>query len=141
MRLKSQSKVEPRTETPYPNETLIASGISIKGKIEGTDKVRISGQFEGSIQCKSTVSIEERGKVKGRIDAGSVVVAGEIDGDIDSTGRVDIQSQGRINGNIKAAHFTLSPKSVFDGQATIPRKAIEFLILSQNGRIRKLSDV
>ena len=43
--------------------------------------------------------------------------------------------------NIKTAHFTLAPESVFDGQATIPRKAIELLILSRNGKIRKLSDV
>ena len=125
-----KNRIKETTENPAAKETVIASGLRIKGKINGTDKVRISGQFEGSIQCQSTVSIEEKGKVRGQIDARSVVVAGEINGDIASTGRVDIQSEGRIIGNVKASHFTLTPKSVFDGHATIPRSAIEFLIIN-----------
>ncbi len=130
-------------ETPSVDttETLIASGIQIKGKINGKDKVRISGYFEGNLQCDSMVSIEKKGRVNGTIDARRVVVEGEINGDIESAGHVDIKPEGRLIGNVKDTNFTLAPKSVFDGQATIPRKALEMLILSHNGSVRKISNV
>lgn len=131
---KKQKQIEPRDECPEPAETLIASGIRIKGKIACRDKVRIAGYFEGSILCDSIVSIEKNGRVDGRIGARSVVVAGEINGDIRSTGQVDLKSEGRLLGNVKAANFTLTPRSVFTGRATIPRKAVELLILSSKDR-------
>jgi len=126
---KKQIQVEHQTQNPEITETLIASGIKIKGKIAGKDKVRIAGYFEGSIQCDSIVSVEKNGCVKGTVGAGSVVVAGEINGDIESTGQVDIKSEGRLIGNVKAANFSLTPRSVFTGQVTIPRKALELLII------------
>ena len=143
MIFKKKREVEPPAETKAidTTETLIASGIRIKGKIDGKDKVRISGYFEGSLQCDSMVSVEKKGRVNGTIDARSVVVEGEINGDIESVGQVDIKPEGRLIGNVKAANFTLAPKSVFDGQATIPRKALEMLILSHNGSVRKISNV
>jgi cytoskeletal protein CcmA (bactofilin family) len=119
-------------------ETLIASGIQIKGKIDGKDKVRISGYFEGNLRCDSMVSIEKKGRVNGTIGARKVVVEGEINGDIKSTGHVDIKPEGRLIGNVKAANFTLAPKSVFDGQATIPRKALKWLILGHKGYLKKI---
>jgi len=140
MIFKKKREVEQSVDNTSVNtaETLIASGIQIKGKIDGKDKVRISGYFEGSLQCDSMVSIEKKGKVNGTIDARSVVVEGEINGDIESAGQVDIKPEGRLIGNVKAANFTLAPKSVFDGQATIPRKALKLLILSHKGYLRKI---
>ena len=138
MHLKKRRDVEHPVATQDHTETLIAPGIHIKGKIDGQDKVRIAGHFEGSILCESMVSIEKKGKVKGTIDARSIIIEGEINGNIDSAEQVDIKPEGRLIGNVKAANFTLAPKSVFDGQATIPRKAIEMLILSRNGRVKKL---
>jgi cytoskeletal protein CcmA (bactofilin family) len=129
------------TTSADTTETLIASGIQIKGKIDGKDKVRISGYFEGNLQCDSMVSIEKKGRVNGTIGARKVVVEGEINGDIKSAGHVDIKPEGRLIGNVKATNFTLAPKSVFDGQATIPRKALKLLILSQNGSVRKMSNI
>jgi cytoskeletal protein CcmA (bactofilin family) len=131
---KKQNQIEPKIENPDRAETLIASGIRIKGKIAGRDKVRIAGYFEGSILCDSIVSVEKNGRVDGRLGARKVVVAGEINGDIRSTGQVDLKSEGRLLGNVKAANFTLTPKSIFTGQATIPRKAVELLILSSKDR-------
>ena len=119
-------------------ETVIASGIQIKGKIDGKDKVRISGYFEGNLRCDSMVSIEKNGRVNGTIGARKVVVEGELNGEIKSAGHVDIQPEGRLIGNVKAANFTMAPKSVFDGQATIPRKAIKWLILGQKGYLKKI---
>ena len=141
MIFKKKREVEHSIDTASADttETLIASGIQIKGKIDGKDKVRISGYFEGSLQCDSMVSIEKKGKVNGTIDARSVIVEGEINGDIASADQVDIKPEGRLIGNVRAANFTLAPKSVFDGQATIPRKAVELLILSRNGSLKKIS--
>ena len=127
-------------ETPAVDntETLIASGLQIKGKIDGKDTIRISGYLEGSLRCESMVSIEKEGRVNGMIGARKVVVEGELNGEVKSAGHVDIQPEGRLIGNVKAANFTLAPKSVFDGQATIPRKAIKWLILGHKGYLKKI---
>ncbi|MEE9568421.1 MAG: polymer-forming cytoskeletal protein, partial [Candidatus Binatia bacterium] len=63
-------------------ESLIASGLTIEGKIEGTGHVRIAGRFKGEVSVKSDLTIERGAHISGEIRAENIVVRGEVDGNI-----------------------------------------------------------
>jgi cytoskeletal protein CcmA (bactofilin family) len=104
--------------------SVIAPDTSFSGTLTGQDTVRISGRFEGIIDCKRLLWVEQGGRVKGTIVAKRVINEGEIVGDILSAEQVEIRSDGRMIGNIHAVKITVAQGSHFDGEARMIRDGI-----------------
>jgi len=89
-------------------ESLIASGLTIEGKINGNGHVRVAGRFKGDIQVEGNLHIDAGAKVEGQVKASEVIVSGELQGNIDSAKRVELQQGGTINGDVKAGSLTVA---------------------------------
>jgi cytoskeletal protein CcmA (bactofilin family) len=89
-------------------ESLIASGLTIEGKINGNGHVRVAGKFKGDIQVEGNLHIDSGAKVEGQVKASEVIVSGELQGNIESAKRVELQQGGTINGDVKAGSFTVA---------------------------------
>lgn len=127
----SRSDVTPRAEpspfaasapTPTPaesarRESLIASDLSIEGKIEGAGSVRIAGRFNGDVNVQGDLTIESGAKLTGAVRADKVVIAGELEGNIEAASRVELQQSGAITGDVKAGSFTVAAGARMRGQA------------------------
>ena len=50
-------------------ESLLAAGLTIEGKIEGTGHVRIAGNFKGDVNVQGNLTIESGAKVTGGVRA------------------------------------------------------------------------
>jgi len=122
--------VAPKSETtPYAplsrapetsgvrKESLIASDITIEGKIEGSGSVRIAGVFKGDVNVQGDLMIESGAKVTGSVRADKVIVAGELEGNIDGASRVDLQQGGAIVGDVKAGSLTVAAGARMRGNA------------------------
>lgn len=97
-------------------ESLIAAGLTIEGKIEGTGHIRIAGRFKGDVHVQGNVTIEAGAKVTGGVRAGTVVIGGELEGNIDDANRVELLETGILNGNLKAGALTVAAGSRMRGQ-------------------------
>ncbi|MBM4186254.1 MAG: polymer-forming cytoskeletal protein [Gemmatimonadetes bacterium] len=97
-------------------ESVIASGITIEGKIEGSGHIRIAGKFQGDVHVKGNVTIETGAKVIGGVRAAAVVIAGELEGNVDEASRVELLDTGVLNGNLKAGSLTVAAGSKMRGQ-------------------------
>jgi len=97
-------------------ESLIASGLTIEGKIEGVGHVRIAGNFQGDVNVKGDLTIETGAKLTGGVRASAVVIGGELEGNIDSASRVELLDSGVLNGNLKAGSLTVAAGSRMRGQ-------------------------
>lgn len=97
-------------------ESLIASDISIEGKIEGAGHIRIAGRFKGDVHVQGDLTIEQGAKVNGGVRARKVIVAGELEGNIDSAQRVELLESGVIQGDIKAGTVIVASGSRMRGQ-------------------------
>jgi cytoskeletal protein CcmA (bactofilin family) len=82
-------------------ESVVASDITITGKIVGAGHVRIAGKFEGDVHIEGDLTIEKGAKLTGSIRAESVAISGEVEGNIDSAKKVTVA--GELEGNIEAA--------------------------------------
>ena len=102
--------------------TVIASNTRFTGKIKVEDTLRISGYFEGEIDCKRMVWVDKTGRIEGTVNARRVIIEGEINGKIESANHVELRSNGRMIGDINAGKITVAQGCFFDGHARILRK-------------------
>jgi cytoskeletal protein CcmA (bactofilin family) len=98
-------------------ESLLASGLTIEGKIEGAGHVRIAGNFKGDVHVQGNLTIEPGAKVTGGVRAHTVVVGGELEGNIDAASRVELLQTGVLNGDLKAGSLTVAAGSRMRGRA------------------------
>lgn len=99
------------------SESVIAAGITIEGKIEGSGHVRVAGNFKGDIHVEGDLTIESGAKVTGGVRAQTVTIAGELNGNIEAASRVDLRETGVLNGDLKAGSLTVAAGSRMRGQA------------------------
>jgi cytoskeletal protein CcmA (bactofilin family) len=104
---------ETRTDA---KESLIASDITIEGKIEGTGHVRIAGKFKGDVNVQGDLTIEKDAKLNGSVRAKKITVAGELEGNIDAASQVELQQSGVLIGDLKAGSLTVAAGSRMRGQ-------------------------
>lgn len=97
-------------------ESLIASGLTIEGKIEGTGHVRIAGNFKGDVQVQGNLTIEPGAHLTGGVRANTVVIGGELEGNIDAATRVELLQTGVLNGDLKAGSLTVAAGSRMRGR-------------------------
>ncbi len=106
---------------PEPNtasnakESLIASDLTIEGKIEGTGHVRIAGKFKGDVNVQGDLSIERGAKLNGSVRAKKVTVAGELEGNVESAQRVELLDTAVLIGDLKAGTLTVAAGSKIRG--------------------------
>jgi cytoskeletal protein CcmA (bactofilin family) len=116
---------EPAAATPAParpaareiKESLIASDLTIEGKIEGTGHVRIAGKFKGDVNVQGDLTIEQGAKLSGGVKANKVVIAGELEGNIEAARQVELLASGALTGDVKCGTMTVASGARMRGQA------------------------
>jgi cytoskeletal protein CcmA (bactofilin family) len=96
-------------------ETVIAAGLTIDGKIEGTGHVRMAGRFKGDVNVDGDLTIEPGAKITGSVRASTVTIGGELEGNIDGAARVELLASGIRNGDLKAGSLTVAGGSRMRG--------------------------
>ena len=97
-------------------ESVIANGLTIEGKIEGSGNVRIAGRFQGDVHVQGNLTIDAGAKVTGGVRANVVVIGGELEGNVDAASRVELLESGVLNGNLKVGSLTVAAGSRMRGQ-------------------------
>jgi cytoskeletal protein CcmA (bactofilin family) len=97
-------------------ESVIASDLTIEGKIVGSGHVRIAGRFKGDVQVDGNVTLDTGAHLEGLVKASVVVVGGELIGNIDNAKRVELLEGGVITGDVKAGSLTVAAGSRMRGQ-------------------------
>src|SRR3569833_276674 len=97
-------------------ESVIASDLTIEGKIVGSGHVRIAGRFKGDVQVVGNVTLDTGAHLEGQVKASVVVVGGELLGNIENARRVELLEGGVISGDVKAGSLTVAAGSRMRGQ-------------------------
>lgn len=108
----------PRARTKEARESVIASGLTIDGKIEGEGHVRMAGRFKGDVNVDGDLTIDPGAKITGSVRASTVTIGGELDGNIDGASRVELLATGVLNGDLKAGSLTVASGSRMRGNVS-----------------------
>jgi cytoskeletal protein CcmA (bactofilin family) len=98
-------------------ESVLASGLTFEGKIEGSGHVRIAGRFKGDVHVDGTLTVEAGAHLAGSVRAGSVVIAGEIEGNIESAHKVELHQTAVVNGDVNAGSLSVAGGARMRGRA------------------------
>ncbi len=104
------------TTRPNLSESVLASGLTIEGKIEGDGNIRIAGRFKGNINVKGELTIEPGASIDGQVNADTVLVGGEVKGQIVARSRVEFKESGTLIGDLKAGSLTVAAGSKMRGK-------------------------
>ncbi len=96
-------------------ESVIASDLTIEGKIIGSGHVRIAGRFKGDVHVDGNVTLDTGAHLEGLVKASVVVVGGELLGNIENAKRVELLEGGVISGDVKAGSLTVAAGSRMRG--------------------------
>ncbi len=96
--------------------SLVAAGLTIEGKIDGSGHVRIAGRFNGEVHVRGDLTVEQGAQISGEIRAETMVVGGEVEGNIPATARVELSESGVLTGDLKASSLTVAAGSRMRGK-------------------------
>ncbi|MDA0978040.1 MAG: polymer-forming cytoskeletal protein [Proteobacteria bacterium] len=84
--------------------TLVATNCELEGDVHFSDQLIVNGIVKGNIYAqagsKATVTISEKGRVKGEIHVPNVIVNGKIFGDIRSDRHIELAAKAEVKGNV-----------------------------------------
>lgn len=112
-----QSPVRQRTENSGKDraESFFGAGVTIEGKIEGDGDVRMAGRFNGDINVKGDLKIDQGAQITGTINAGTVTIEGKLDGNIVASDQVKLLESAQMIGDLKAKTLTVAAGSRMRG--------------------------
>ncbi len=102
-------------------ESLISSGVEIKGDIISQGSIRIDGQVEGNLNIKGDLILGEKGKIKGEVKAENIIIAGKLEGRAIAGTRFEIAATGAITGDITATTLIIDEGGLLDGNSRMAR--------------------
>ncbi|MFO7566221.1 MAG: polymer-forming cytoskeletal protein [Enhygromyxa sp.] len=110
----------PRTSNDDESgETVVGPAISIRGRIEGEEDLRVEGRVEGSISLTETLYVEPGGVVLAQVEARDVVISGILIGDVSAANSVTLNKNAKLVGNISAPRVIIADGASFRGDVVM----------------------
>jgi cytoskeletal protein CcmA (bactofilin family) len=115
---------QPITASAPPQQTakaVLGKTVRIKGELFSEEELQIDGQFDGTIESKSRITIGAEGKVIANIKAVEIVVSGIVQGNVEARDRVIIRKGAHIIGDVRTAGIAIDDGAYFKGGIDITR--------------------
>ena len=98
----------------------IGQGVTIEGRINSNQDIRIDGHVQGSIEVgEHELVLGPGSEVKANVSARSVLIGGTLNGDVTVTERIQVQSTGVLIGDVVAPRLVIHDGGVLRGKAEV----------------------
>jgi cytoskeletal protein CcmA (bactofilin family) len=98
-------------------ETVIGSGVVVRGNLTGSSDIVIDGNLEGTISTTGDVTVGMNAQVKANVTGANVTVAGNLVGDITASGQASIRETGNVKGDIRSGGLAITAGGIFVGRS------------------------
>lgn len=107
-----------RSETGLTdNETVIGSGVKVKGSLVSEGDINIDGEVKGSIKTTGNLVVGVNGLIEANVSARNVRIGGHLIGNIKSENETVIEGTGKVKGNVHTATLAIEHGALFAGQS------------------------
>lgn len=120
---KSSRKKE-ESLTNLPIDTVIATGITIKGDIVGTGAIRIDGVVEGNVELDKGVILGEKAEIIGTVKSKETIIYGKLTGDLECS-CMYLKSTGHVEGNIVVNTFSVDMGGKYNGNLKMTSNEVD----------------
>jgi cytoskeletal protein CcmA (bactofilin family) len=115
-------------------DTLLGKNTSINGDVKFSGVLVLDGIVTGSLLGSNkdgVLTINESGRVEGKIEVANIIINGTVKGDIIATGKIEVASKASIEGNIYYQNIEMEAGSKINGQ----------LIYQEGEKVSKISNI
>jgi len=118
-----EDKVLGRKKSPEDDfavfHTLVGPKITMDGRINFSDGLRIDGHVVGDVQVErgavGSIAIGPGGEVRGNVTAHRILIAGTVIGNVCALEMVHLLATARVTGDISYARISICPGAVVNG--------------------------
>lgn len=100
-------------------ETIIGTGVTLKGNLKTESDLAIDGQLEGNILSDGNVTIGVNARILGNIQGSNITAAGEVVGNLSADGETSLLATSQIKGNVRAASISVASGAILNGQVAM----------------------
>ena len=109
-------------ESLCPEATHIGKSIVIKGGVSGSEDVYVAGELEGSVELiEGNLTVGPDGRIRGNVQAPSIVVHGRVDGNLYSIKHVDLKKSAVFVGDIHTPRIAIEEGASLKGSVLIQK--------------------
>jgi len=115
-------------------DTLLGKNTRINGDISFNGVLVLDGTVTGSLLGSNNdgvLTINETGRVEGKIEVANIIINGTVKGDIIATGKIEVASKASIEGNVYYQNIEMETGSKINGQ----------LIYQEGEKVSKISKI
>jgi cytoskeletal protein CcmA (bactofilin family) len=95
--------------------TLIGQGSFVSGNLKINGFIRIDGDVNGHIETQINVIIGDSARIKGNINAKSIVIGGIVLGDITAPKGIKLLSNSVVIGDLITQNLQIEDNVIFNG--------------------------
>ena len=114
----------PSLPTPL-SSTVIATGVTVSGTMEGEGVIQVEGTVKGEIKLKGAVIITTTGMVKGPVTADVIQVGGCIEGNCVARDHVCLEKTGSLEGDVTTLSLVVQDGGRLNGRSNMVREIPE----------------
>ena len=115
-------------------DTLLGKNTKINGDINFSGVLVLDGTVIGSLLGSNNdgvLTINESGRVEGKIEVANIIINGTVKGDIIASGKIEVASKASIEGNVYYQNIEMETGSKINGQ----------LIYQETDKVSKISSI
>jgi cytoskeletal protein CcmA (bactofilin family) len=115
-------------------DTLLGKNTSINGDVKFSGVLVLDGNVTGSLVGSNkdgVLTINESGRVDGKIEVANIIINGTVKGDIIASGKIEVASKASIEGNVYYQNIEMEAGSKINGQ----------LIYQEGEKVSKISNI
>ncbi|RMF11261.1 MAG: polymer-forming cytoskeletal protein [Alphaproteobacteria bacterium] len=101
--------------TAHENETVIAEGLKIEGKVSADGLVKVHGKIIGDLDCNSLI-ISDKAEINGTVSAETIIVDGIVEGPIRGND-VELKAHAQVTGDIHHSSLSIEKGARFEGRS------------------------
>lgn len=98
-------------------ETVIGTGVRLKGNLKTESDLAIDGQLQGDISADGDVSIGVNARIHGNVTGRNITIAGEVEGNVQAQEEISILATGQIRGDLRANALSINSGGIFIGNS------------------------
>ena len=106
--------------------TMIGTSSFVTGNLQIEGFVRIDGSVNGNIETSGKIIIGENAKIRGNVNAKSVIAGGIIEGDIVAPDFIQLLSSAVVLGDIVSKKIRVEEKAIIQGYCISVSEEQEF---------------
>lgn len=108
----------PSLPTP-PSSTVIATGLTLSGTMQGKGVIQVEGMVEGEIDLEGAVIVTPTGTIKGPVTADTVHIAGCVQGDVFARDHMRLEKTGSLEGDVTTVSLVVEDGGRLNGRSNM----------------------